>query len=75
MSGATPAGGKASFTAASTINSGEIRIVYENFQADANMAAGTADANKYSYYPREMYVRLYYDATVQLRQSGALYAD
>jgi hypothetical protein len=39
------------------------------------MAVGTADANKYSYYPREMYVCLHYDATVQLRKSGVLYAD
>ena len=75
VSGATPAGGKASFTGISTKNSGEIRIIYENIQADADMAVGTADANKYSYYPREMYVCLYYDATVQLRKSGVLYAD
>jgi hypothetical protein len=75
VSGATPAGGKASFTGISTKNSGEIRIIYENVTADADMAAGTADANKYSYYPREMYVCLYYDATVQLRKSGVLFAD
>ena len=37
--------------------------------------AGTAEANRYSYYPREMYVCLYYDATVQLRKSGVLFAD
>ena len=74
-SGATPAGGKANFTGMSTKNSGEIRIVYENIQADADMAVGTADANKYNYYPRKMYVCLYYDATVQLRKSGVLYAD
>ena len=30
------------------------------------MAVGTVEANRYSYYPREMYVCLYYDATVQL---------
>jgi hypothetical protein len=75
VSGATPAGGKASFTGISTENSGEIRIVYENVQADADMAVGTADAQKYSYYPRELYVCLYYDATAQLRKSGILYAD
>ena len=75
VSGATPAGGKASFAGISMTNSGEIRIVYENVQADADMAVGTADANKYSYYPREMYVGLCYDATVQLRKSGVLYAD
>ena len=74
-SGATPAGGKASFTGISTKGSGEIRIVYENVQADADVAVGAADANKYSYYPREMYVRLCYDAKVQLRKSGVLYAD
>ena len=56
VSGAMPAGGKASFTGTSTKNSGEIRIIYENTQADADMAVGTADANKYSYYAREMYV-------------------
>ena len=49
--------------------------MYENVQADADMAVGTADANKYSYYPREMYVCLFYDATVQMRKSGVLYAD
>ena len=75
VSGATPAGGKASFTGISTKNSGEIRIIYENVTADADMAAGTAEANRYSYYPKEMYVCLYYDATVQLRKSGVLFAD
>ena len=49
--------------------------MYENVQADADMAVGAADANKHSYYPREMYASLYYDATVQLRKSGVLYAD
>ena len=75
VSGAMPAGGKASFTGTSTKHSCEIRIVYENVQADADMAVGTADANKYSYYPRVMYVCLYYDAAVQLSKSGVLYAD
>ena len=70
-----PRGGKASFTGISTKNSGEIRIIYENVTADADMAVGTAEANRYSYYPREMYVCLYYDATVQLRKSGVLFAD
>ena len=56
-------------------NSGEIRIIHENIQADADMAVGTADGNKYSYYPRGMYVCLYYDATVKLWKSGVLYAD
>jgi len=59
----------------STKNSGEIRIIYENVTADADMAVGTAEANRYSYYPREMYVCLFYDATVQLRNSGVLFAD
>ena len=72
---ATPAGGKASFTGISTKNSGEIRIAHGNLQADADMAVGTADTDKYSYYPREMYVCLYYDATVQLRKSGVQNAD
>ena len=39
------------------------------------MAGATAEANRYSYDPREMYVCLYYDATVQLRKSGVLFAD
>ena len=75
VSGATPAGGKAAFTGISTKNSGEIRIVYEDVTADADVRAATPDANKFNYYPSQMYICLYYDTTLVLKRSGVLFAD
>ena len=74
VSGATPAGGKAPFTSIST-NSGEIRIVYEDVTADADLADATPEANKFKYYPSQMYICLYYDTTLVLKRSGVLFAD
>ena len=71
----SPAGGKAAFTGISTKNSGEIRIVYEDVTADADMAEGTAAANRFNYYPSQMYICLYYDTTLVLKRSGVLFAD
>ena len=74
VSGATPAGGKAAFTGISTKNSGEIRIVYEDVTADADMAPEVV-ANMFNYYPSQMYICLYYDTTLVLKRSGVLFAD
>ena len=78
VSGATPAGGKAAFTGISTgistKNSGEIRVVYEDVTADADMAAEVV-GNRSNYYPSQMYIRLYYDKTLVLKRSGVLFAD
>ena len=73
VSGATPAGGKAAFTGISTKNSGEIRIVYEDVTADA--VTSGPEANKFNYYPSQMYICLYYDTTLVLKRSGVLFAD
>ena len=75
VSGATPAGGKAAFAGISTKNSGTIRIVYEDVTAAADMAADTADPNKFNYYASQMYICLYYDTTLVLKRSGVLFAD
>jgi hypothetical protein len=73
VSAATPAGGKASFTGISTKNSGEIRILYEGVNAHA-LNSGTA-ANDFSYYPKEMYICLYYDCSLVLKRAGVMFAD
>ena len=75
VSGATPAGGKAAFTGISTKNSGEIRIVYEDVTADADVRDATPAANRFNYYPSQMYICLYYDPTLALKPSGVLFAD
>ena len=74
VSGATPAGGKAAFTGISTKNSGEIRIVYEDVTVDADLATEVV-ANRFNYYPSQMYICLYYDTTLVLKRSGVLFAD
>ena len=75
VSGATPAGGKAAFTGISTKNSGEIRIVYEDVTADADVRDATPAADKFNYYPSHMYICLYYGTTLVLKRSGVLFAD
>ena len=75
VSGATPAGGKAAFTGISTKNSGEIRVVYGDVSAHAHLAEGTAEANRFKYYPSQMYICLCYDTTMVLKRSGMLFAD
>ena len=72
VSAATPAGGKASWTGISTKNSVEIRILYEGVTADS--AAGAA-AVAYNYYPKEMYVCLFFDCTLVLKRAGVMFAD
>ena len=73
VSASTPAGGKASFTGISTKNSGEIRIIYEGVNAHA-LNSGTA-ANDFNYYPKEMYICLYYECTLALQRAGVIFAD
>ena len=75
VSGATPAGGKAAFTSISTKNSSEIRIVYEDVTADADVRDATPAANRFNYYPSQMYICLYCDTTLVLKRSGVLFAD
>ena len=75
VSGATPAGAKTASTRISTKNSGEIRIVYEDVTADADMATEVVVANRFNYYPSQMYICLYYDTTLVLKRSGVLFAD
>ena len=75
VSGATLAGGKAAFTGISTKNSGEIRIVYEDVTAGADLSSGTAAADQFNYYPSQMCICLYYDTTLVLKRSGVLFAD
>ena len=69
-----PAGGEAAFTGISTKNSGEIRAVYEDVTADADLDAEIV-ANRFNYYPSQMYICLYYDTTLVLKRSGVLFAD
>ena len=73
VSAATPAGGKASLTGRSTKNSGESRIIYKGVHALA-LNSGTP-ANDFNYYPKEMYICLYYHCTLVLKRAGVMYAD
>jgi hypothetical protein len=73
VSAATPAGGKASFTGISTKNSGEVRILYEGVNAHS-LNSGVA-ANDFNYYPKEMYICMYYDCTLVLKRAGVMFAD
>ena len=43
--------------------------------ADADLGRDTAEANKFNYYPSQMYICLYYDTTLVLKRSGVLFAD
>ena len=56
VSGAKPAGGKAAFAGISTKNSGEIRIVYEDVTADADVRDATPAADQFNYYPSQISV-------------------
>ena len=73
VSGATPAGGEATFTGISTKNSGEIRIVYEDLSAH-RVTSGDAE-EQFNYYPSQMYICLSYDTTLVQKRSGVLFAD
>ena len=73
VSAATPAGGGASWSGISTKKSGEIRILYEGVNAHA-LNSGTA-ANDFNYYPKEMYICLYYDCALVLKRAGVMFAD
>ena len=49
--------------------------MYEDVTADADMAEGTDEADRFNYYPSQMYICLYYDTTLVLKRSGVLFAD
>ena len=48
--------------------------MYEDVTADADRATEVV-ANKFNYYPPQMYICLYYDTTLVLKRSGVLFAD
>ena len=47
--------------------------MYEGVNAHA-LNSGTP-ANDFNYYPKEMYICLYYDCTLVLKRAGVMFAD
>ena len=49
--------------------------MYEDVTADADLAEGTAAADRFNYYASQMYICLCYDTSLVLKRSGVLFAD